>query len=86
MGRNHRLLCAGICTPKVGAVCGNAAPTVLCGGRAGNARPHRDSRALRQHRSYNMRANVETLIGPYKHAIGDEVRFQTDNPRRLEKL
>jgi group II intron reverse transcriptase/maturase len=33
-------------TPKVGAVCGNAARTVLCGGARSNARPYRDLSAL----------------------------------------
>src|SRR5688500_2343123 len=34
-------------TPKVGAVCGNAARTVLCGGAPSNGRPYRDFTRLR---------------------------------------
>ena len=57
-------------TPEVGAVCGKAARTVLCGGRAGNARPYRvrfprfslnfrfapDRRNQSQHRFKSLRA------------------------------
>ena len=36
-------------TPKVGAVCGKAACTVLCGGALSNGRPYRVARICANH-------------------------------------